>query len=100
MIAMDTLQVITEPTRRAILQLLWSGEHSAGEIAERFDTTFSAVSQHLRKLREAGLVEVRKDGARRLYRVDRERLEPFRAMLEAMWTARLDQLAAAIEDDR
>ena len=94
---MDTLQLIAEPTRRSILESVWSDELSAGEIADRFDTTFGAVSQHLGKLRAAGLVTVRRDGNRRWYRANHAGLAPYRAMLEAMWTAKLDQLAAAVE---
>ena len=95
---MDTLQVIAEPTRRSILRLVWDEEMTAGAIAGQFDTTFGAVSQHLAKLRADGLVDVRRDGQRRYYRANRVRLEPFRAMLEAMWMSKLDQLAAAVED--
>lgn len=97
---MDTLQVIAEPTRRAILELVWTEERTAGSIADEFDVTFGAISQHLAKLRAAGLVTVARDGRRRLYRADHARLAPFRAMLEAMWTAKLDQLAAAVEEGR
>lgn len=95
---MDTLQLIAEPTRREILQMVWLDELTAGTIADRFDVTFGAVSQHLAKLREAGLVEVRPEGTSRFYRANHDRLAPFRAMLEAMWTSRLDQLAAAVEE--
>lgn len=94
---MDALQLIAEPTRRAILQMVWREELTAGKIADRFDVTFGAVSQHLAKLRAAELVIVRRDGTRRLYQANHERLEPFRAMLEAMWISKLDQLAAAVE---
>lgn len=98
--SMDLLQVIAEPTRRSIIELLWAEELSAGVIAEHFDVTFGAVSQHLRKLREAQLVVVRQDGTKRLYRLDHTRLAPFRGMLEAMWTSKLDQLAALVEDTK
>ena len=94
---MDTLQLLAEPTRREILQLVWTEELTAGAIADRFDVTFGAVSQHLAKLRDAGLVVVRPEGTRRIYRANHERLEPFRAVLEAMWISKLDQLAAAVE---
>lgn len=97
---MDTLQVIAEPTRRAILGLVWDEERTAGAIASNFEVTFGAISQHLAKLRTAGLVTVRHEGRRRFYRADHTRLGPFRAMLEAMWTAKLDQLAAAVEEGR
>jgi DNA-binding transcriptional ArsR family regulator len=96
---MDGLQVIGEPRRREILRLVWDGELASGEIAERFDLTFGAVSQHLGVLREAGFVRVRRDGNRRFYRADRERLGPLAAVLEAMWASTLDRLAEAVEAD-
>ncbi|HEX7222867.1 MAG TPA: metalloregulator ArsR/SmtB family transcription factor, partial [Candidatus Limnocylindrales bacterium] len=61
---MDALRVVGEPTRREILRLVWEDELSAGEIAERFDVTFGAVSQHLGVLREAGFVTIRVAGNR------------------------------------
>ncbi len=94
---MDTMQVIAEPRRRAILRLVWDRELAAGDIASRFEVTFGAVSQHLAVLRDAGLVTVRKDGNHRLYEANRDVLEPFRPMLEAMWAAKLDELASAVE---
>lgn len=94
---MDTLQIIAEPTRRQILGLVWNDELAAGEIAERFDVTFGAVSQHLSVLREAGLVTVRRDGNRRMYRADRDTLAPYRSVLETMWTDHLQALATMIE---
>jgi DNA-binding transcriptional ArsR family regulator len=96
---MDALQVIGEPRRREILRLVWDRELPAGEIADRFDLTFGAVSQHLGVLRGAGFVRVRRDGNRRFYQADRERLGPLAAVLEAMWTSTLDRLAAAVEAD-
>jgi DNA-binding transcriptional ArsR family regulator len=96
---MDALQVVSQPHRREILHLVWDRELSAGEIADRFDVTFGAVSQHLRVLRDAGFVRSRRDGNHRLYRADRERLGPLALALEAMWTDTLDRLAAAVESD-
>jgi DNA-binding transcriptional ArsR family regulator len=93
----DLLQVLAEPRRRAILRLVWDAERPAGEIAEHFDVTFGAVSQHLAVLRDAGLVTVRRDGNRRLYQADRDALGPFRQSLEVMWAATLDSLAEAVE---
>lgn len=90
---MDPLQVIAEPTRRRILGLVWDRELSASEIAERFDSTFGAVSQHLAVLRDAQLVSQRRHGNRRFYRANRE-------ALEAMWRDTLARLARTIEDDR
>ena len=94
---MDALQIVSEPRRRAILRLVWDRELSAGEIADRFDVTFGAVSQHLAVLRGAGFVDARKDGNRRLYLANRERLGPLAALLESMWTDALDRLASAAE---
>ncbi|MGH8958778.1 MAG: ArsR/SmtB family transcription factor [Acidimicrobiia bacterium] len=96
---MDSLQVIAEPRRREILSLVWDQEMSAGEIADRFEVTFGAVSQHLAVLREAGFVNVRADGNKRWYRADKDRLGPFREVLENMWARALDRLVAAVESD-
>jgi DNA-binding transcriptional ArsR family regulator len=96
---MDALQVVSEPRRREILRLVWDRELSAGEIAGKFDVTFGAVSQHLGILRDAGFVQTRRDGNRRLYRADRVRLGPLGQVLEAMWTDTLDRLARAVESD-
>jgi DNA-binding transcriptional ArsR family regulator len=95
---MDALQVLAQPTRRRILALVWEDEMAASEIAARFDVTFGAVSQHLGVLREAGFVRRRSVGNQRLYRAAKDRLGPFRAILEAMWTDTLDDLARAVEE--
>lgn len=96
---MDGLQVIAEPHRRRILGLVWDDELAAGDIAREFDITFGAVSQHLAVLRQAGFVEVRADGNRRLYQVNKQALGPLRLVLENMWSDTLDDLARAIEED-
>jgi DNA-binding transcriptional ArsR family regulator len=90
---MDPLQVIAEPSRRRILGLVWNRELSASEIADQFDSTFGAVSQHLAVLRDANLLSMRRDGNRRFYRANRE-------ALEAMWRETLRGLARTIEEDR
>ncbi len=89
--------MVAEPRRRQILELIWDSEMAAGEIASCFDLTFGAVSQHLRVLREAGLVTVRNQGNQRFYRAEGQRLGPLRTLLEAMWTSTLDRLAGAVE---
>jgi len=94
---MDTLQVIAEPTRRRILGLIWDEELAAGQIAEHFDVTFGAVSQHLGILRDAGLVKVRPEGTHRMYSADRDALASYESVLRAMWTDQLQQIADAIE---
>jgi len=93
----DQVQVIAEPRRREILRLVWTQERPAGEIAEHFDVTFGAISQHLRVLREAGLITQRREGTRRLYRANHQVLAPYAAMLERMWADQLDRLAALAE---
>ncbi|MGH8912357.1 MAG: ArsR/SmtB family transcription factor [Acidimicrobiia bacterium] len=97
---MDALQVIAEPRRRQILALVWDKEMAAGEIAARSDVTFGAVSQHLSVLRGAGFVSVRRDGNRRLYLADKDRLGPLSDVLEVMWSQAIDDLADTIAADR
>jgi len=89
--------VIAEPRRREILRLVWDAEVPAGEVAGHFDVSFAAVSQHLAVLREAGLVTVRRDGTRRLYRADRQALGRLGQVLEQLWTAQLAGLADLAE---
>jgi DNA-binding transcriptional ArsR family regulator len=93
----DAVKVIAEPRRRELLRLCWRSERAAGELADAFDITFGAVSQHLKVLRDAGLVTVRRDGNRRFYLADREALGPLAAYLEAQWGDQLDRLAALAE---
>jgi DNA-binding transcriptional ArsR family regulator len=94
---MQPLGVLANPTRRRILESVWTRERPAGEIAADFDVTFGAVSQHLAVLRHAGMVRVRRDGRRRHYRADREALGPLADMLEAMWSDRLERLKTVAE---
>jgi DNA-binding transcriptional ArsR family regulator len=95
-----TLRALANPARRAILELVWDAEHSSSEIAEAVGATRPATSQHLKVLRDAGLVRVRADGSQRLYRVDIERLAEVRAALEGFWGTRLGRLSAAVAADR
>ena len=95
-----TLRALANPTRRAILELVWDAERASSEIAEAVGATRPAASQHLKMLRQAGLVRVRADGSQRLYRVDTERLAEVRAALERLWGERLGRLSAAVAADR
>ena len=97
MSAQDVLRALAEPRRPAILRLVRDEARSVGEIAAHFDISQQAVSQHLQVLREAGLVDVRRDGTRRLYRVRPEGLAPLRAFLEELWDDRLDALKREAE---
>jgi DNA-binding transcriptional ArsR family regulator len=93
------LRAIAEPRRRTILRLIQDSELSAGEIAAQFDVTRAAISQHLKILTEAGLVSVRREGTRRLYRVRPEGLSEVRAFLDEFWGESLHRLKAAAEED-
>ncbi len=93
------LKAIAEPRRQEILRLVWSQESAAGEIAKHFEISRPAVSKHLRVLREAGLVEERRDGTRRLYRARPERLADARRMLESFWDEGLSAIKRSAEDD-
>ena len=91
------LKAIAAPRRRAILRLVRDGELSAGEIASHFDVTRPAVSQDLTLLKEAGLVDERRNGTRRLYRARPEGMAELRAFLEEFWDTRLDALKREAE---
>jgi DNA-binding transcriptional ArsR family regulator len=93
MTAVDALQVVAEPRRQEILRLVWQDELAVGTLVDRLELSYAGVSQHLAVLREAGFVTVRRDGKRRLYRADRERLGPLAAFLESFWAGQLDRLA-------
>ncbi len=92
------LAVLSEPNRQKILQLVWREEQSAGEIARKFDITFGAVSQHLRVLREHGLVDLRKAGRVHYYRANQEKLGPLAAYFETLWWGHLTRLKTLAED--
>jgi DNA-binding transcriptional ArsR family regulator len=81
------IRAIAEPRRRDILRLVWDAEMPAGVIAARFAVTRPAISQHLRVLEEADLVEVRREGTRRFYRAKPETLAELRAYLDGFWAA-------------
>jgi DNA-binding transcriptional ArsR family regulator len=92
--AVDVFQALSDPTRRAILTMLAPGERSAGEIGAEFSITAPAVSQHLKGLREAGLVRVRVEAQRRMYRLDPAGLEEVRKWLAGLQpSARLEAVA-------
>ena len=94
---MDAVRVIAEPRRQEILRLCWQQERTAGALAAAVDITFGAVSQHLKVLRDADLVTVRRDGTRRYYRANRAALGPLADYLESMWAGQIDRLASLAE---
>jgi DNA-binding transcriptional ArsR family regulator len=91
------LRALAAPRRRQILSLVREGELSAGEIASHFDVTRPAVSQHLNVLKEAGLVNERRNGTKRLYRARPEGLAPVKEYLEEFWDERLETLKREAE---
>jgi DNA-binding transcriptional ArsR family regulator len=96
----EAIDAIAHPGRRAILRLVLDNELPVGELAERVGVSQPAASQHLRVLKDAGLVRGRVDGRRRLYRVDTEGLERLREELDAFWRPALAALKDAAEADR
>jgi DNA-binding transcriptional ArsR family regulator len=98
-----TLQVIAEPRRQAILDLLRQGELPVGELVQRLGMSQPLVSKHLRALKDAGLVQARVDAQRRLYRVCPEPLaevDEWLAPYRALWTGSLDRLEQHLERRR
>jgi DNA-binding transcriptional ArsR family regulator len=94
------LKALAEPHRREILRLVQQEARSVSELTAQFEITQQAVSLHLKVLREAGLVAVRRDGQRRLYVVDPEGFESLRGFFEDLWPAGLAQLKRAVESGR
>src|SRR5258705_7570193 len=89
------LEALADPTRRRIVELLACGEHSAGELVDEFEVSAPAISQHLKALRDAGLVQVRVDAQRRIYALDPVGLDAIDAWLvnvRRFWTRKLDAL--------
>ena len=98
---MDAFLALADPTRRRIIESLADGESAFVELAGQFDMSSPAVSQHLKVLREAGLVAVRKDAQRRIYRLNPEGLGELDRWLDKVkrfWGPRLDDLERALEE--
>ena len=100
---MDTFVALADPTRRHIIETLAGGESAFGDLADRFEMSRPAVSQHLKVLREAGLVSVRKDAQRRIYRINSDGLDEIGSWLDRVrefWSTRLDTLERVLQDDQ
>jgi DNA-binding transcriptional ArsR family regulator len=91
--AAEVLTALSDPTRRRVLEALRTGPRSVGELTATVPVSQSAVSQHLRVLREAGLVTERRAGTRRLYRVAPDGLSTLRAYLDGFWDDALGSFA-------
>ena len=92
-------RAVAEPTRREILSLVRDQERTVTDIAEHFDITRPAISQHLRVLAEAELVDVRNEGTRRYYRARPEGLAELRDWMAGFLTNALQNLAIEVERD-
>jgi DNA-binding transcriptional ArsR family regulator len=97
---MEAFEAVAQPKRREILRLLAAGERSAGDVASRFAVTQPAISQHLKVLKEAGLVSERRDGTRRLYSVRPEGLADLHDFLAEVLPAGLERLKRAAEAEQ
>ena len=96
----SALDALGDATRREIMDRLRTGPRAVGEIAAGLPISRPAVSQHLRVLREAGLVTERKDGTRRLYRIEPRALADLRAYFDSFWEQALAGFKAAAENER
>jgi DNA-binding transcriptional ArsR family regulator len=98
---MDAFTALADPTRRRIIEALAAGESSFGDLADRFEMSRPAVSQHLKVLKEAGIVASRPDAQRRIYRLNDVSLDEIEAWLGKVrdyWSQRLDKLERLLED--
>ena len=93
------LRALADPHRRRILHLVRDEELAAGQISSHFDITQQAVSQHLRLLRESGLLRERREGTRRLYLLRAEAAAPVREVLADLWPDALARLKQVVEED-
>ncbi len=99
---MDTFTALADPTRRRIVEQLALGESSFGDLAAQFDMSRPAVSQHLKTLRNSGIVTARADAQRRIYRLSDDGLDEIDAWLNKVrtfWTQRLDKLEELLADE-
>ena len=91
------LQALVEPHRREILEYLRAGELSSGQVSAHFTLTRPAVSQHLKVLTEAGLITMRREGTKRIYRARPQGLAELRKFIETFWDDSLQELKRQAE---
>jgi DNA-binding transcriptional ArsR family regulator len=99
---MDSFAALADPTRRRIVETLARGALTSGEIAGRFEISPPAISQHLKTLREAGLVRVTPRAQQRIYELDPAGIEAvslWADQIRRFWATRLDALAGRIEEE-
>jgi Predicted transcriptional regulators len=100
---MSPFEAIAEPNRRRLLELLRSGEKAAGDLVKATGLSQPGASKHLRQLRDAGLVSVRAEGQKRLYRLEASELAALDSWLDPFrqfWTDRLDALGDHLEKEQ
>jgi DNA-binding transcriptional ArsR family regulator len=95
----NALQALSDPTRRSVFEALHRGPASVGTLAAGLPVSRPAVSQHLKTLKQAGLVNDRRDGARRVYYIDPQGLGELRRWLDQFWTQALDRFREELERD-
>jgi DNA-binding transcriptional ArsR family regulator len=95
----DGLTALGDPTRRAIFERLAGGPQAVGDLAKGLPVSRPAVSQHLKVLKEAGLVVDRRDGTRRLYQLDPAGVEAVRGYFDTLWTHALAAFKTAVEKE-
>ena len=93
------MDALGDPTRRAIFERLAQGPRAVGELASELPVSRPAVSQHLKVLKDAGLVSDARDGTRRLYRLDPDGVGAVRAYFDAFWNQALAAFKAAVEQE-
>lgn len=96
----DSIRALAHPGRRAMLRCVWDDERPATELAAAAGLSPSAASQHLKLLRDVGLVTMRVDSTRRLYRADLQRVAEVARFLDDFWATPLERLKAAAESPR
>ena len=97
----DAFNAVAEPRRRQILDVLAEGERPVNDLVERLGMAQPLVSKHLRVLRQVGLVDVREEGRRRIYRVNGRPLKPIHDWISAyerLWEERFEQLDAVLDE--
>ena len=94
---LQSMRTAMEPRRLQILELIWEKELGVNDIASRLPVSVAAVSQHLSKLRSAGLVSVRPEGRKRFYRATKADMGAMAVLLESFWTEKMDALEVLAE---
>jgi DNA-binding transcriptional ArsR family regulator len=93
----DALAALADPTRRAVFERINDGPNSVGDLADDLPVSRPAVSQHLRVLKDAGLVTAHREGNRNVYSIDPTGVEQLRAYVDRFWTTALDRYQKAAE---